>query len=255
MNETRAASPPAASTGRPSPEEPAEVPRAGTTEVPPAPLPGPSPEPLHTPLHAPSRLIVAITGASGAIYGVRALEMLRRAGGVETHLILSASAARTLIEETDLSAAQVRELADHVHSARDIGASIASGSFRTVGMLVAPCSVKTLSGIAHCYDDELVVRAADVCLKERRRVVLLFRETPLHAGHIELMAQATRNGAIVMPPVPALYHRPATVTDVVDQTVGRALDLFGIDPQVVRRWAGPARGAPRSGEGDAAASR
>ena len=190
----------------------------------------------------PRRLIVAITGASGAIYGVRALEMLRARGDVQTHLILSASGARTLTEETDFSLAQVKELADHVHHARDIGAAIASGSFTTLGMLVAPCSVKTLSGIAHCYDDELVVRAADVCLKERRRVVLLFRETPLHAGHIALMDQATRNGAILMPPVPAFYHRPTTIAEVVDQTVARALDLFGLEVPGVKRWEGGARG-------------
>jgi flavin prenyltransferase len=189
------------------------------------------------------RLIVAITGASGAIYGVRALQLLRQMGGVETHLIMSTSGARTLAEETDHSAAQVRAMADHVHSAKDIGAAIASGSFKTLGMLVAPCSVKTLSGIAHCYDDELVVRAADVCLKERRRVVLLLRETPLHAGHIALMDQATRNGAIIMPPVPAFYSRPQTVADIVDQTVGRALDLFDLDAKVVHRWAGTGKQA------------
>ena len=190
----------------------------------------------------PRRLIVAITGASGAIYGVRALEMLRARGDVQTHLILSASGARTLTEETDFSLAQVKALADHVHHARDIGAAIASGSFTTLGMLVAPCSVKTLSGIAHCYDDELVVRAADVCLKERRRVVLLFRETPLHAGHIALMDQATRNGAILMPPVPAFYHRPTSIADLVDQTVARALDLFGLEVPGVKRWDGGVRG-------------
>ena len=187
---------------------------------------------------APRRLIVAITGASGAVYGVRALELLRAQGGIETHLILTASGARTLVEETEHSVAQVRAMADRVHEARDIGAPLASGSFRTLGMLVAPCSVKTLSGIAHSYDDALVVRAADVCLKERRRVVLLLRETPLHAGHIELMAQATRNGAVLMPPVPAFYDRPATLAEMVDQTVGRALDLFDIDVKVVRRWSG-----------------
>jgi flavin prenyltransferase len=190
------------------------------------------------PTTALPRLIVAITGASGAIYGVRALQLLREMGGVQTHLILSASGARTLAEETDHSAAQVRAMADHVHAAKDIGAAIASGSFKTLGMLVAPCSVKTLSGIAHSYDDELVVRAADVCLKERRRVVLMLRETPLHAGHIALMDQATRNGAIIMPPVPAFYSRPKTVADIVDQTVGRALDLFDLDARVVHRWSG-----------------
>ena len=193
----------------------------------------------------PRRLIIAITGASGAIYGVRALQLLRALGGIETHLILTASGARTLVEETDFSAADVRALADQVHSARDIGATVSSGSFRTLGMLVAPCSIKTLSGIAHCYNDELVVRAADVCLKERRRVVLLLRETPLHAGHITLMDQATRNGAIIMPPVPAFYQRPATVQDIVDQTVGRALDLFDLDIPAVKRWNGGQRGRAR----------
>lgn len=182
------------------------------------------------------RLIVAITGASGVIYGIRALELLRECPDVETHVILSPSAARTIAEETDHSIERIRALADALYNHKDIGAAISSGSFRTEGMLVAPCSVKTLSGIANCFDEELVVRAADVCLKERRRVVLLFRETPLHAGHIELMAQATRNGAIVMPPVPGFYHRPRSVDDIVTQTVGRALDLFGIDPKVVKRW-------------------
>ena len=193
----------------------------------------------------PRRLIIAITGASGATYGVRALQLLRALGSIETHLILTASGARTLVEETDFSAADVRALADQVHSARDIGATVSSGSFRTLGMLVAPCSIKTLSGIAHCYNDELVVRAADVCLKERRRVVLLLRETPLHAGHITLMDQATRNGAIIMPPVPAFYQRPATVQDIVDQTVGRALDLFDLDIPAVKRWDGGQRGRAR----------
>ena len=182
------------------------------------------------------RLIVAITGASGVIYGIRALEVLRDIDDIETHLILTPSGARTILEETDYSADQVRKLADHLYNYKDIGASISSGSFKTEGMLVAPCSVKSLSGIANCYNDELVVRAADVCLKERRRVVLLLRETPLHAGHIALMDQATRNGAIIMPPVPAFYSRPKTVNDLVQQTVGRALDLFGIDAHIVKRW-------------------
>ena len=182
------------------------------------------------------RLIVALTGASGIIYGVRALQLLRDVEDVETHLILSPAAIRTATEELDIGADEIRALADKVHSFRDVGASISSGSYKTIGMLVAPCSVKTLSGIAHCYNDELVVRAADVCLKERRRVVLLFRETPLHAGHIALMQQATLNGAVIMPPVPAFYHRPQTIDDIVTQTVGRALDLFGIDLPLVRRW-------------------
>lgn len=182
------------------------------------------------------RLIVALTGASGIVYGVRALQLLRDVADVETHLILSPSAIRTAAEELDIGADEIRALADKVHSFRDVGASISSGSYKTIGMLVAPCSVKTLSGIAHCYNDELVVRAADVCLKERRRVVLLFRETPLHAGHIALMQQATLNGAVIMPPVPAFYHRPQTIDDIVTQTVGRALDLFGIDLPLVKRW-------------------
>ncbi len=182
------------------------------------------------------RLIVAITGASGVIYGIRALEILRTITDVESHVILSPSAARTMAEETDFALEDVRKLADVIYNHKDIGAAISSGSFKTEGMLVAPCSVKTLSGIANCFDDELVVRAADVCLKERRRVVLMFRETPLHAGHIRLMEQATLNGAIVMPPVPGFYSRPKSIADMVTQSVGRALDLLGIDAGVVKRW-------------------
>lgn len=185
------------------------------------------------------RIIVAITGASGSIYGIRALEILRNLGGVETHLVMSSSAARTIIEETPYTPAQVKTFADVEHDYRDIGAAISSGSFATAGMLVAPCSAKTLSGIAHCYDSELIVRAADVCLKERRPVVLLFRETPLHAGHIALMQQATLNGAIVMPPVPAFYFKPQTIMDIVDQTVGRALSLLRVDTKTVKRWKDP----------------
>ncbi|MGB3387176.1 MAG: UbiX family flavin prenyltransferase [Pseudaminobacter sp.] len=182
------------------------------------------------------RITIAITGASGTIYGIRALELLREVEEIESHLIISPAGARTALAETDYSVDRIKRLADVVHSYRDVGASLSSGSFRTLGMLVAPCSIKTLSGIAHCYNDDLVVRAADVCLKERRRVVLLLRETPLHAGHIELMAQANRNGAIVMPPVPAFYSRPQTLDEMVTQTVGRALDLFDIHLPVVKRW-------------------
>lgn len=184
----------------------------------------------------PRRLIVAITGASGVIYGVRALQLLHRLKTFETHLVISPSAVRTLVEETDYTPEQVRVLASIVHSHKDVGASIASGSFRTEGMLVAPCSVKTLSGIAHCYADDLVVRAADVCLKERRPLVLMLRETPLHLGHIELMARVTRYGAIVLPPMPAFYHRPQTIDDIVDQSVGKALDQFGIPHRLFKRW-------------------
>jgi len=184
------------------------------------------------------RLIVAITGASGAIYGIRALEMLQSVPEVETHVILTASAQRTIAHETDYRADDVRALADQYHNPKDIGAAVSSGSFVTAGMLVAPCSIKTLSGIAHSYNENLVVRAADVCLKERRRVVLMLRETPLHAGHIDIMAQATRNGAIIMPPVPAFYALPVTLDDVVNQTVGRALELLDIALPGIRRWNG-----------------
>jgi 4-hydroxy-3-polyprenylbenzoate decarboxylase len=186
------------------------------------------------------RLIVAITGASGAVYGIRALEILRAIDDVETHVILTPAGLRTIVEETEFKAEQVRKLADRIYDHRDIGAAISSGSFQTIGMLIAPCSVRTLSGIANSYDSELTARAADVCLKERRRVVLLFREAPLHTGHIELMAQATRNGAIIMPPVPAFYTHPKTIEEIVDQTVGRALDLFGIETEIVKRWGGEA---------------
>jgi 4-hydroxy-3-polyprenylbenzoate decarboxylase len=191
------------------------------------------------------RIIVALTGASGAVYGIRALEVLRDQPDVETHLVMTKAARATIGYETDRSVAEVRALADVVHSDGDLGAPISSGSFRTEGMLVAPCSVKTLSGIATSYDDTLVVRAADVVLKERRRLVLLLRETPLHAGHIRLMADVTAAGAVVMPPVPAFYTRPATVADIVDHTVGRALDALGIDTDSVRRWDGD-RGAEGS---------
>ncbi|WP_319454299.1 MULTISPECIES: UbiX family flavin prenyltransferase [unclassified Mycobacterium] len=184
------------------------------------------------------RIIIAITGASGAIYGIRALELLRDVADVETHAILTSSAHRTIAHETSYGIDDVRGLADQLHHPRDIGAAVSSGSFRTMGMLVAPCSVKTLSGIANSYNDELVVRAADVCLKERRRVVLMLRETPLHAGHIDLMARATANGAIIMPPVPAFYALPQSLADVVDQTVSRALELLDVVIPGINRWNG-----------------
>ncbi len=187
------------------------------------------------------RLIIAITGASGVIYGIRALQLLAETPGVETHLILTRSGLRTIAEETNYNADDIRSLATQVYDPRDVGAAVSSGSFITAGMLVAPCSIKTLSGIANCYNDELTVRAADVCLKERRRLVLLLRETPLHAGHIALMAQETQNGAIVMPPVPAFYHRPKTIDDIINQTVARALDLFDIRLSITKRWKGKAR--------------
>lgn len=183
-------------------------------------------------------IIVALTGASGAVYGIRALELLRELPDIETHLVLTKAARATIGHETDRSVADVRALADVVHSDGDLGAPISSGSFRTAGMLVAPCSVKTLSGIATSYDESLVVRAADVVLKERRRLVLLLRETPLHAGHLRLMADVTASGAVVMPPVPAFYARPHSVADIVEHTTGRALDLLDVDSGAVTRWTG-----------------
>jgi 4-hydroxy-3-polyprenylbenzoate decarboxylase len=182
------------------------------------------------------RIIIAITGASGVIYGVRALQLLKEVPAIETHAIISPAALMTAAAELDMNAAEIRDLADVVHNYRDIGAAVSSGSFKTAGMLIAPCSIKTLSGIANCYNDELIVRAADVCLKERRRVVLLLRETPLHTGHLALMQQATASGAIIMPPVPAFYSRPQTIDDIVTQTTGRALDLLDINLPVVKRW-------------------
>lgn len=184
------------------------------------------------------RLIVAITGASGAVFGVRTLEMLRERGDVETHLILTKGARATIGQELDLSIPEIQALADVVHPESNLGASISSGSFHTLGMIVAPCSIKALSGIANSFSNNLVVRAADVVLKERRRLVLLVRETPLHAGHLRLMRDATESGAIVMPPVPAFYHRPTTIEDLIDQTVGRALDLFDLETRHVKRWTG-----------------
>lgn len=183
----------------------------------------------------PARLIVGISGASGVIYGVRMLQMLR-ALGVETHLVMSKSAQLTLTHETDLSVAEVKALADVTYSNADIGASIASGSFRVSGMVIAPCSIKTLSEIASGITGSLLSRAADVTLKERRRLVLMLRETPLHLGHLRSMVAVTEAGAIVSPPVPAFYARPASIDEMVDHSVGRVLDLFGIESGAVRRW-------------------
>lgn len=183
------------------------------------------------------RLIVGISGASGAIYGVRLLELLQGTG-IETHLIMSRAAQTTLAYETDLKIADVEKLATVVHSNQDIGAACSSGSFRTLGMIIAPCSIKTMSEIATGTTANLLSRAADVALKERRRVVLLLRETPLHIGHIRSMAAVTEAGAIVYPPVPAFYSRPKSLADMVDHTLGRVLDLFEIDMGLVRRWSG-----------------
>jgi 4-hydroxy-3-polyprenylbenzoate decarboxylase len=184
------------------------------------------------------RLIVGISGASAPIYGVRLLEVLRDRPDVETHLVLSSGARRTIEYELDRDPSEVEALAAHVHDERALGDSIASGTFVTDGMVVAPCSIKTLSAIAGSYSDNLLTRAADVCLKERRRLVLVVRETPLHAGHLRLMLQATEAGAVILPPVPAFYHRPASIGDLVDHTVTKVLDQFGIHVDLIRRWEG-----------------
>ena len=186
---------------------------------------------------APRRLIVAITGASVTAYGVRLLQVLK-ATDIETHLVLTDSAKLTMAAETKFDPAQVQALADVVHSAKNVGATIASGSFVTLGMVVAPCSINTLSEIAWGITGNLISRAADVVLKERRRLVLLVRETPLHAGHLKSMLQVTQNGAIVMPPVPALYIQPKSIDDIIDHTVGRVLDLYGLETDLVQRWNG-----------------
>ena len=191
------------------------------------------------------RLIVAITGASGAIYGIRLLQVLRTLPGWETHLVMSASGALTASQEVDLKRSEIEALADEVHSVKDIGAVVSSGSFHTAGMVVAPCSMKTLAGIAHGLADNLVSRAADVVLKERRRLVLLARETPLNLAHLRNMVAVTEMGAIVFPPVPAFYVRPASLDDMVNHTVGRVLDLFDVDhSDLVKRWEGLRRPQP-----------
>jgi flavin prenyltransferase len=184
---------------------------------------------------APRRMVVGISGASGVVYGVRAMQLLRQQG-VEVHAVVSRAAQVTLAHETDLKVSDLREMADVWHSNEDIGAAISSGSFQTMGMVIAPCSIKTLSEIATGITSTLLSRAADVMLKERRRLVLMLRETPLHAGHIKSMLAVTEAGAIVCPPVPAFYARPKSIEDIVDHSVGRVLDLFGLDAGVVTRW-------------------
>jgi flavin prenyltransferase len=191
----------------------------------------------------PPRLIVGISGASGVIYGIRALELLRRTG-IETHLVVSPAAELTMTYETDVKPKSVRELASVYHPIGDIGASISSGSFPTMGMLILPCSVHTMSEIAHGVTDNLLSRSADVVLKERRRLVLALRETPLHTGHLRSMTQLSEIGAIIAPIVPAFYTRPKTLDELIDHSVGRLLDLFGIDLGTVHRWKEPASENP-----------
>ncbi|MBA4112060.1 MAG: 3-octaprenyl-4-hydroxybenzoate carboxy-lyase [Verminephrobacter sp.] len=186
----------------------------------------------------PRRIIVAISGASGAVYGVRLLQVLQTCAGVESHLVVSDAGWRTLRHELDMDAASVEALAHTVHDARNVGASIASGSFQCAGMVIAPCSMRTLAAVAHGLSDSLLTRAADVVLKERRRLVLMVRETPLHLGHLRNMVSVTEMGAIVCPPVPAFYLRPQSVADIVDHSVARALDLLDVQHPLAARWEG-----------------
>ncbi len=184
------------------------------------------------------RLIVAITGASGAAYGVRLLEQLRALGSVETHLMISDAAALNLHHELDKKRADIEALANHVHSVRDIGACVASGSFQSEGMVVAPCSMKTLASVAHGMCDNLITRAADVMLKERRKLVLMVRETPFNLAHLRNMTAVTEMGGIIFPPLPAFYQQPQSIDDMVDHTVGRVLDQFGIEQSLAPQWQG-----------------
>ena len=190
-------------------------------------------------------LVVAITGATGVVYGVEMLRVLRQLGE-PVHLILSEAATMNLAIETNTSVDEVKALADVVYPNKDVGAAVASGSFRTRGMIVAPCTVKTLSAIANSFTYNLVVRAADFTLKERRPLVLLVRETPLHKGHLELMARAADYGATILPPMPAFYHHPQTIMDIVHQSIGKALDQVGIEHELFRRWTGEDRGELRN---------
>jgi 4-hydroxy-3-polyprenylbenzoate decarboxylase len=186
----------------------------------------------------PRRIIVAITGATGAIYGVQLLRRLHAAPGVETHLVISDAATLTLHQEVGLQRRDVEALAHVVHRNRDIGASIASGSFRTDGMVIAPCSMKTLAAVAHGLSDNLIARAADVVLKERRRLILMVRETPFNLAHLRNMTAVTEMGGIVFPPLPSFYHRPATIAEMVDHTVARVMDLLGVTNDLAPRWGG-----------------
>ena len=191
------------------------------------------------------RLVVGISGASGSLYGIRLLERLRDDPSVETHLAISASGKRTLVEETNWSVKQVEALADVVYDNRDIGASLASGSFRTAGMIVAPCSIKTLAALASCHADTLIARAGDVTLKEGRPLLTLVRETPLHLGHLRQMLAFAEMGGIVFPPVPAFYQRPTTVEEIVDHTVARVLERMGLGREPVSEWSAGGRTPPR----------
>lgn len=192
-----------------------------------------------TPTHtAPKRLIIAITGATGSVYGVRLLEVLRDLPDVETHLMVSEAGVLNLHQEMDFKRKDVEALADVVHNVRDVGASIASGSFLSDGMIIAPCSMKTLASVAHGMSDNLITRAADVVLKERRRLVLMVRETPFNLAHLRNMTAVTEMGGVIFPPLPGFYQRPQSIAEMVDHTVGRVLDMFGVPHQLTPRWQG-----------------
>jgi 4-hydroxy-3-polyprenylbenzoate decarboxylase len=190
------------------------------------------------------KLVIGISGSTGAIYGVRLLEVLHGSEDIETHLVVSDSAKYTIEYETNRKVQDVLDLADVVYDNANLGAAISSGSFPTVGMIVAPCSIKSLSSIANSFNDNLLTRAADVSLKERRKLVLLVRETPLHRGHLKLMTEVTENGGVILPPVPSFYHLPKTVDDIVNHTVQRALDQFGIEKRLFERWQGQPAATP-----------
>jgi 4-hydroxy-3-polyprenylbenzoate decarboxylase len=192
-------------------------------------------------MNSPEHLVVGISGASGAVLGVRLLEVLAQIDTIETHLIISHAARITVSDETGRSVKQVEALADVVYNPQDVGAAIASGSFPTDGMVIIPCSIKTLSGVAHCYASDLLSRAADVTLKEGRPLLLVVREAPLHLGHLRLMVQAAEMGAIIFPPVPAFYARPSSMDEMVDNTVGRILARLGIDNALFKQWKGVGR--------------
>jgi 4-hydroxy-3-polyprenylbenzoate decarboxylase len=196
------------------------------------------------------RLIVGLSGASGVIFGIRLLEMLKEIPEVETHLILSNGAKLNIKLETQWPIGEVEALADQVHSDQNLAATVASGSYKTDGMVVIPCSMKTLSGIVNSFADHLIVRAADVILKEHRRLVLVPRETPLHVGHCRLLYEAARLGAVIAPPMPAFYNEPQTLDDMINHNVGRVMDLFGIDNGIVKRWKGANRRNDESATGD-----
>ncbi len=183
------------------------------------------------------RIVVGMSGATGPQYGIRILEVLRDLG-VETHLVLSKASRRNIVLESDRTVEEVEALADFRYDVEDVGAAIASGSFLTDGMVVAPCSVKTASAIAHSYNENLLIRAADVTLKERRRLVILFRETPLHKGHLDILRRCADLGAVILPPMIAFYHHPKTIQEIIDQTVGKALDALGVEHDLFRRWQG-----------------